>query len=186
MIEKMLAKITVKKGDITDEKTDAIVNAANTDLKLGTGVAGAIKTKGGPAIQQECDKIIKEKGSKLEPGNVAVTSGGDLKAKIIHAAVINLGENAKVENVKNAVANAVKQAVANGMKTVSIPALGAGVGGLTPEVSAIAIFEGLLLAKDDLDKLTEINLVAYDDNAKKAFEAGIAQLKSRATGTKNS
>lgn len=68
-------------GDITEMETDAIVNAANAQLVLGGGVAGAIRRKGGPKIQEECDKI----GATFVGGAV-ITTGGNLKAKyVIHA-----------------------------------------------------------------------------------------------------
>ena len=75
-------RIEIALGDITEMDVDAIVNAANTDLKLGSGVAGAIRKKGGPSIQIECDKI-----GPVGLGEAAATVGGDLKVRyVIHAA----------------------------------------------------------------------------------------------------
>ena len=74
-------------GDLTEMDTDAIVNAANNDLQLGGGVAGAIRRKGGPEIQTECNEI-----GTIPVGGAAITSGGDLKARyVIHAASMELG-----------------------------------------------------------------------------------------------
>src|SRR5579863_4250629 len=80
-------KIMIQLGDLTEMETDAIVNAANNDLKLGAGVAGAIRRKGGDAIQRECDEI-----GTIPVGGAAITSGGNLKARfVIHAASMELG-----------------------------------------------------------------------------------------------
>ncbi len=80
-------RIVIQKGDLTDMETDAIVNAANNDLILGAGVAGAIRRKGGDEIQRECDAI-----GSIPLGYAAITSGGKLKAPfVIHAASMELG-----------------------------------------------------------------------------------------------
>ena len=79
--------LTVKivKADITQETTDAITNAANSQLMLGGGVAGAIDRKGGPTIQQECDEYIRKHGA-VDTGKCAPTGAGKLKCKyVIHA-----------------------------------------------------------------------------------------------------
>lgn len=82
------AKVVLRQGDITDADVGAVVNAANTHLQLGAGVAGAIRRKGGPTIQQECDAT-----GPISLGEAAITSGGQLKARyVIHAASMHLGE----------------------------------------------------------------------------------------------
>src|SRR5438309_10037890 len=87
MSDSWKSKVKVRHGDITDSDASAIVNAANNDLQLGAGVAGAIRRKGGPQIQAECDKI-----GRIELGEAAITTGGTLKAKyVIHAASMRLG-----------------------------------------------------------------------------------------------
>ena len=74
-------------GDLTEQDVDAIVNAANNDLQLGGGVAGAIRRKGGPVIQEECNRI-----GSIPLGEAAITTGGRLKARyVIHAASMSLG-----------------------------------------------------------------------------------------------
>ncbi len=73
--------LELAQGDITDQTTDAIVNAANATLQLGGGVAGAIRRKGGPRIQEECNKI-----GDTHVGGAVITTGGNLRAKyVIHA-----------------------------------------------------------------------------------------------------
>src|SRR5512147_568686 len=106
-------------GDITEMDTDAIVNAANAQLVLGGGVAGAIRRKGGPQIQAECDKI----GGTFVGGAV-ITTGGKLKAKhVIHAVGPRMGEGDEDDKLKNATLNSLKVADENRLKSVAFPAI---------------------------------------------------------------
>lgn len=112
-------------GDITEMETDAIVNAANAQLVLGGGVAGAIRRKGGPKIQEECNK----KGPTFVGGAV-ITTGGDLKAKhVIHAVGPRMGEGNEDEKLKNATLNSLKVADENNLKSISFPAISTGIFG---------------------------------------------------------
>ena len=119
-------------GDITEMQTDAIVNAANARLILGGGVAGAIRTKGGPEIQAECDKI----GATFVGGAV-ITTAGNLKAKhVIHAVGPRMGEGNENEKLKNATLNSLKLADENNLKSISFPAISAGIFGFPIESCA--------------------------------------------------
>jgi O-acetyl-ADP-ribose deacetylase (regulator of RNase III) len=101
--ERAKAKLELKMGDITEMEVDAIVNAANNDLILGGGVAGAIRRKGGDAIQDECNKI-----GSVPLGEAAITTGGNLKAKhVIHAASMSLGSWTTRESLRNSVKNSL-------------------------------------------------------------------------------
>ena len=112
-------------GDIAEMETDAIVNAANARLNLGGGVAGAIRRKGGPKIQQECNKI----GGTFVGGAV-ITTGGNLKAKyVIHAVGPRMGEGDEDQKLKNATLNSLKLADENNLKSISFPAISAGIFG---------------------------------------------------------
>ena len=112
-------------GDLTEMDTDAIVNAANAQLVLGGGVAGAIRKKGGPKIQEECNKI----GGTFVGGAV-ITSGGNLKAKhVIHAVGPRMGEGDEDQKLKNATLNSLKVAVENNLKSISFPAISTGIFG---------------------------------------------------------
>jgi O-acetyl-ADP-ribose deacetylase (regulator of RNase III) len=116
-------------GDITEMETDAIVNAANAHLSLGGGVAGAIRKKGGPEIQKECNKI----GGTFVGGAV-ITAGGNLKAKhVIHAVGPRMGEGDEDQKLKNATLNALKVADENKLKSISFPAVSAGIFGFPIE-----------------------------------------------------
>lgn len=118
-------QITVILGDITDAEVDAIVNAANNELILGAGVAGAIRQKGGPAIQSACDRI-----GSIPVGHAAVTCGGKLKCRhVIHAASMRLGGAATAETLRNSLRHSFELAGSNGDKSVAVPAVGAGIAG---------------------------------------------------------
>lgn len=117
--------ITLRQGDITELETDAIVNAANARLILGGGVAGAIRNKGGPSIQEECNKI----GGTFVGGAV-ITTGGNLKANhVIHAVGPRMGEGNEDEKLKNATLNSLKLMDEHGLKTIAFPAISTGIFG---------------------------------------------------------
>ena len=119
------SEIKLKQGDITDMEVDAIVNAANAQLILGSGVAGAIRIKGGPKIQEECNQI----GGTFVGGAV-ITNGGDLKAKhVIHAVGPRLGEGDEDQKLKNATLNSLKLMDEHGLSSIAFPAISTGVFG---------------------------------------------------------
>jgi O-acetyl-ADP-ribose deacetylase (regulator of RNase III) len=112
-------------GDITELDTDAIANAANAQLILGGGVAGAIRRKGGPRIQAECDQI----GGTFVGGAV-ITTGGNLKAKhVIHAVGPQMGEGDEDEKLRDATLNSLKLADEHGLKSIAFPAISTGIFG---------------------------------------------------------
>ena len=122
-----MGRITLVEGDISEQDVDAIVNAANNELILGTGVAGAIRKRGGPTIQQECDAI-----GPIKLGDAAVTGAGDLPARhVLHAAAMAPGGVAEETHVRESLRAALLIAAENGFRTIAIPALGTGVGGFS-------------------------------------------------------
>jgi O-acetyl-ADP-ribose deacetylase (regulator of RNase III) len=117
--------LELTQGDITEMDTDAIVNAANAQLVLGGGVAGAIRRKGGPRIQEECDRI----GGTFVGGAV-LTTGGKLKARhVIHAVGPRRGEGSEDEKLRNATLNSLKLAQEHRLKSIAFPALSTGIFG---------------------------------------------------------
>lgn len=117
--------IELVRGDITGMATDAIVNAANAQLILGGGVAGAIRSKGGPSIQEECNRI----GGTFV-GGAEITRGGNLKAKfVIHAVGPRMGEGDEDRKLANATLNSLKKADENNLKSISFPAISTGIFG---------------------------------------------------------
>jgi O-acetyl-ADP-ribose deacetylase (regulator of RNase III) len=112
-------------GDITEMGTDAIVNAANAQLVLGGGVAGAIKRKGGPAIQEECNRI-----SGTHVGSAVITTGGNLKARhVIHAVGPRMGEGDEDRKLRDATLSSLKIAEEHQLESISFPAISTGIFG---------------------------------------------------------
>jgi O-acetyl-ADP-ribose deacetylase (regulator of RNase III) len=112
-------------GDITEQAVDAIVNAANSHLQHGGGVAGAIVRKGGQVIQDESDAI-----GYVPTGSAAITSAGKLPAKfVIHAVGPRMGEGDEDNKLKNAVASSLELASKKGLASVSMPAISSGIFG---------------------------------------------------------
>ncbi|GAA6756452.1 Appr-1-p processing protein [Thermus sp. 2.9] len=159
-----MARIRVAQGDITEFRGDAIVNAANNYLRLGAGVAGAILRKGGPSIQEECDRI-----GKIRVGEAAVTGAGSLPVRhVIHAAVLG-DEPASLETVRQATRSALEKAVALGLKTVAFPLLGTGVGGLPVAEVARVMLEEIKRAPDTL----EVTLYGYREEDAEAIRRAL-------------
>jgi len=129
--------IKIVQGDITDLDTDVIVNAANAQLILGGGVAGAIRRKGGPKIQEECKNI-----GETFVGGAVITTGGNLKAKhVIHAVGPRMGEGDEDSKLTNAVLNSLKLMDEHKLKTIAFPAISTGIFGYPIERCAqIMIF----------------------------------------------
>ena len=117
--------IELIQGDITSSETVAIVNPANSSLQLGGGVAGAIRKRGGPQIQEECDKI-----GWVPVGQAVMTSAGNLKTRyVIHAVGPRMGEGNEDIKLKNATINSLKLADQNHIRSISFPAISTGIFG---------------------------------------------------------
>ena len=122
------AQVRVVQGDITAFAGDAIVNAANNRLILGAGVAGAIRDKGGPSIQRECDAH-----GPIRVGEAAITGAGELPARyVIHAAAMG-DEPASRASIEEATRNSLRLADENGIKTIAFPILASGIAGFPLE-----------------------------------------------------
>jgi O-acetyl-ADP-ribose deacetylase (regulator of RNase III) len=160
----MRERIEVVLGDITDVEADAIVNAANTELILGGGVAGAIRRKGGLTIQAECDR----RGS-IRLGEAAVTGAGDLKARfVIHAASMNLGGSATEASVRNSVKNSYVRAHENAVKSIAFPAIGAGIAGFPIRQCAEIMMDETIRALQ-WDAVEKVKFVLFDQICYEAF-----------------
>lgn len=139
--------ITLRQGDITKEEVDVIVNAANTQLKGGGGVDGAIHRAAGPSVMEECRRI-----GKCPTGEAVITGAGNLKAKkIIHTVgpVWNGGKHRESELLGNAYRNSFLLAKKNQLKTIALPAISTGVYGYPlREAAEIALGVGRGFEKD--------------------------------------
>jgi O-acetyl-ADP-ribose deacetylase (regulator of RNase III) len=162
-------------GDIAALEVDAVVNAANNQLWMGSGVAGAIKRVGGQIIEEEAMRQ-----GPIEPGDAVATTGGDLKAKwVIHAAV--MGQDLRTD--ANLIAQCTSRVleIADGaisVRSIALPALGTGVGGF-PIYACASIMVGRVRAYLDEHRRSSLRRVvfcAYDD-------VGMAAFKNALTGT---
>ncbi len=158
--------IQLVQGDITELDKDVIVNAANAQLRLGSGVAGAIKRKGGPSIQEECNQI----GGTFV-GGAKITRGGNLKARhVIHAVGPRMGEGSEDEKLKNATLNSLKLMDEHSLRTIAFPAISTGVFGYPIDKCAAIM---LSTAKEYLTSDTQIEEVVfclYSDSDFEVFE----------------
>jgi O-acetyl-ADP-ribose deacetylase (regulator of RNase III) len=117
--------LEILQGDITEIDTDAIVNAANSQLILGGGVAGAIRNKGGPSIQEECNQI-----GGTQVGGAVITGAGELQARhVIHAVGPKMGEGDEDSKLRDATLNSLRVADDHGLKSITFPAISTGIFG---------------------------------------------------------
>jgi O-acetyl-ADP-ribose deacetylase len=158
-------KIVIRQGDLTEMETDAIVNAANNDLLLGSGVAGAIRRKGGEEIQRECNEI-----GSIPIGYAAITAGGKLKAKhVIHAASMQLGRNTTAEALRHSTEHSLRIAGERGLKTMAFPAIGTGVAGFPMKECAEIMLQEAVRHLETGSSLEKIYFVLFDDEATEIF-----------------
>jgi len=161
-----MTKVHVEQGDLTSYATDAIVNAANNNLVLGGGLAGAIRRKGGPAIQAECDRH-----GPVEVGQAAITGAGDLPARyVIHQASMSLGGGSTAESLRESTQAVLDLAEARGLKTIAFPATGTGIAGFDMRQCAEIMMDVLAghIAKGTC--LTDVHFVLLAAGARAVFE----------------
>jgi O-acetyl-ADP-ribose deacetylase (regulator of RNase III) len=153
-------------GDLVDQHVDAIVNAANNQLVLGGGVAGAIRTRGGPAIQKECDAH-----GPVKVGEAAITGGGDLAAHhVIHAASMGLGGTTTSHSLRSSMDHAFRIARENGIRTIAIPAVGTGIARFPIDECAMIMANCLREALIGGWAPEEVRFVLFGEPARRAFE----------------
>ncbi len=151
-------------SDITERTTDAIVNAANTNLILGAGLAGAIRRKGGKSIQEECNKI-----GSCEVGDAVITTGGNLTSKHVIHAIGPIYHNYTPKDAKlhltNAVKNSLKVLLKNDLSSISFPAISTGIYGFPKQNAAEIMISSIndLLKSTPKLLLVEICLFSKED-----------------------
>ena len=162
----MSGRIVLEEGDITDASVDAIVNAANSALTLGSGVAGAIRGKGGPRIQEECDLH-----GPIEVGEAALTGAGELPARfVIHAAGMPPGGQASEDSVRSSMRASLALAREQGCQSIAVPAIGAGVAGFPMQRCAEILIEEARAHLDGETSVDEIRFVLFGEPAYRIFE----------------
>jgi O-acetyl-ADP-ribose deacetylase (regulator of RNase III) len=162
-----MGRIRFVEGDLTEQAVDAIVNAANSDLVLGAGVAGAIRTRGGPTIQAECDAL-----GPIAVGDAVATGGGALPARyVIHAASMPPGGSASEASVRAAMRRSLEIAHELGCRSVAVPALGAGIAGFPMQRCAEVLIEEARRHLAAATGLEEIRFVLWGEPALRLFES---------------
>ncbi|MBC7189166.1 macro domain-containing protein [Candidatus Aerophobetes bacterium] len=163
--------IKVIKGDITEQKVEAIVNAANNRFIMGGGVAGAIKRKGGKIIEEEAVAQ-----GPVEIGEAVVTSAGKLPAKyVIHASTMGMDFKTDSNKIAAATYNALKRADEKKIKQIAFPALGCGVGGFSVSEAAKIMIDKIkqYLKENPSSSIKEIIFVLYSDKDYKEFLSSV-------------
>ena len=169
------AEIVILQGDLTEMDVDAIVNAANNDLQLGGGVAGAIRRKGGDEIQRECDAI-----GSIPLGGAAITSGGRLKARhVIHAASMELGGRTTAADLRSSTAHSLRIASENNLETIAFPAVGTGIARFPMRDCAQIMISEAMKHLAGETSLKKIFFVLLDSASLKVFEDTWKQLAKK-------
>ncbi len=162
-------QLTVVLGDITEQATDAVVNAANNYLWMGSGVAGAIKAKGGEEIEREALRL-----GPIEPGQAVATTAGRLKARYcIHAAAMGQDLVTSAELIARATRSALEEAARLGLDSIAFPALGTGVGGFPAEACARLMIAAALSNSRTSPKPGSVAFVLRDEPTFRSFAAAL-------------
>lgn len=175
-LEKKIGNTTLRlvSADLTGRDVDAIVNAANSRLQHGGGVAGAIVRKGGRVIQDESDRI-----GYVPVGGAAITTGGKLKARyVIHSVGPRMGEGDEDAKLKNAINSVLALASEEKLKSISIPAISAGIFGFPKDRCAkILVGEAVAFLKNRPQcPLELVEFCIFDQEAFVFFESELGRL----------
>jgi O-acetyl-ADP-ribose deacetylase (regulator of RNase III) len=169
-----IMKITLKRGDITEESADAIVTPSNSYGLMGGGVAWVIKKKGGQKIEAEAVER-----APIGVGSAALTTGGRLKARhVIHATTMTEpAQRIGTENVMKATLAALECAAQNGLKSIAFPGMGTGVGGVGLEDAAGAMVEVIRNFSTSDSTIKEVLLIGYEKEMYGAFKKAVDCFK---------
>jgi O-acetyl-ADP-ribose deacetylase (regulator of RNase III) len=165
-----VAAIEILQTDITELEVDAIANAANTQLRHGGGVAGAISRAGGPEIQAESDER-----APIGLGEAVETTAGEMPARwVIHAATMELGGPTSAEIIRSATASTLAKADELGAKSLALVAFGTGVGGFPLEEAARIEVEEVRRHLDSGSGLERVVFAVHGADAEAAFSSAIS------------
>jgi O-acetyl-ADP-ribose deacetylase len=161
-----MSELEVMQADVTSLEVDAIANAANTQLRHGGGVAGAISRAGGPAVQRESDRR-----APIALGDAVETTAGDVPARwVIHAATMELGGPTSAEIIERATRSTLAKAEELGCRSLALVAFGTGVGGF-PVDEAARLMVGV--ARGHEGRLERIVFAVHGDEAERAFREAL-------------
>ena len=172
-------KLSIIRGDITNQASDAIVNAANPSLMGGGGVDGAIHRAGGPAILKECKNIVAKQG-RLPPGKAVITTGGKLKAKhVIHTVgpIWHGGNANEAELLKSAYYECLKVAAENKLVSISFPSISTGAYSYpVTEAARIALSTVASFLKEQVSSIKEVVFVLFDSRTYESYCSALQEL----------
>lgn len=168
-----IVKIKFIKGDITQQSTDAIVNAANSSLMGGGGVDGAIHRAGGPQILEECKDYV-EKHGRLPTGQAMITSGGDLPAKFVIHTVGPIysqraDHRAQSTELRNCYIESLKLAAEKGLKTIAFPSISTGAYRYPLEEAAPIAVQAVKDFLEENTSIREVRFVLFNDETYVAY-----------------
>ncbi len=176
------AKLRIIQGDITQQATDAIVNAANSSLMGGGGVDGAIHRAGGPAILEECKQIVASQG-RLPTGKAVITTGGNLKAKyVIHTVgpIWHGGNSVEPELLASAYKESLKIAAENNLNSVSFPSISTGAYGYpVSQASEVALDAVFTFLSQSTTSLREVVFVLFDSRTFGAYSSALREIAEK-------
>ena len=173
------AKLSIIKGDITQQTTDAIVNAANSTLRGGGGVDGAIHRAGGPAILEECQQIVARQGH-LPTGKAVMTTAGNMKTRhVIHTVgpIWQGGGRREAELLASAYRESLKLATKNNLTSIAFPSISTGAYGYpVDEASRIAI-KTVATFLSSTTSIKEVVFVLFDSRTFDAYASALREIK---------
>jgi O-acetyl-ADP-ribose deacetylase (regulator of RNase III) len=173
------ATISIVQGDITRQTTDAIVNAANSSLMGGGGVDGAIHRAGGPAILEECIKIVAQHG-RLPTGQAVITTAGNMKAKhVIHTVgpIWHGGNQDEVSLLASAYRESLKLAAANKLSSISFPSISTGAYGYPVDKAAHISLNEVVAFLQKSTSIKEVVFVLFDSHTFEAYKKALEKVK---------
>jgi len=178
-------KLTIVQGDITLQATDAIVNAANSSLMGGGGVDGAIHRAGGPAILEDCKRIVAEQG-RLPTGKAVITTGGNLKVKhVIHTVgpVWYGGSRNEARLLSSAYQESLRLAVEHGLRSISFPSISTGAYGYPVDQAATVAMKAVVsFLEEKTAPIQEVVFVLFDSRTYQVYCSVLDKIITRATG----
>jgi len=173
------AKLSVIRGDITRQITDAIVNAASSSLMGGGGVDGAIHRAGGPAILEECKQIVSRQG-RLPTGKAVITTGGNLKARfVIHTVgpVWHGGNQGEAELLASAYRESLQAAAENHLSSISFPSISTGVYGYPVATAAkVAVNAVVSFLKENITSTKKVIFVLFDSTTFQSYASALNEM----------
>jgi O-acetyl-ADP-ribose deacetylase (regulator of RNase III) len=176
------AKISIIQGDIIQQATDAIVNAANSGLMGGGGVDGAIHRAGGPAILEECKQIVAGQG-RLPAGKAVMTTGGNLKAKhVIHTVgpIWHGGSKEEAELLESAYRESLELAAENKLTSIAFPSISTGVYGYPVEkASIVALRTVRTFLQESLTSIKEVVFVLFGSQTFEVYSSALQEIVGR-------